>query len=320
MPKKTPGRHDVTAAPVATAPPGPVTPDRDGAAWIAAFSILAVFLLVLMWYPVSKIGAPYTETNFDGFDLHYQEAVARGEKLYGAPPKYTWENYPPLSFHLIAILGSITGDLNATGRVVCLLAYIAIGVFIALIVERFAASRRVAAWSALAWWVWLPAFDVSHVPVNDPHLLGIALGTAGLYCIVRDSESPRWLCASAILFALSLFTKHSLVAFPTATAVYLFVTSRKRFSIWLGAAAASAVVLFALTIWIDGPYFLQHMSPPRAYYPWGIAENTGTYGRFVAVGFAVALTWALRNLSVAMVYCGGAGSISITTTTRWLRL
>ena len=286
-----------------------------------------------MWYPVSKIGTSYTETNFDGFNLHYQEAVARGEKLYGAPPKYTWEKYPPLSFHLIAILGSIAGDLNATGRVVCLLAYLASGVFIALIVERFTASRRVAVWAALAWWVWLPAFDISHVPVNDPHLLGIALGTAGLYCIVRDSESPRWLCASAILFALSLFTKHSLVAFPAVTAIYLFLTSQKRFSIWLGAAAASADVLLALTILIEGTYFLQHMTPPRAYYPWGIAENTATYGRFVGVGFAVSLIWAPRSrslspgtlltlafaitLPVAMVFCGGAGPTSITTTTRW---
>jgi hypothetical protein len=194
----------------------------------------------------------------------------------------------------------------------------------AMIVECFTGSRRVAAWAALAWWVWLPAFDVSHVPVNDPHLLGIALSMAGLYCGVRNPESTQWLCASAALFALSLFTKHSLVDFPAAAAIHLFLTSKKRLTIWLGAATLSAVVLLLLTLAVDGPYFLQHMTPPRAYYPWGIAENTSTYGRFVAVGFAVALIWALRNLSiaprsiliwafaialpVAMVYCGGAGS------------
>jgi hypothetical protein len=327
MPKKNAGRHEATAAAAATAPAAPsreIAPDPDRVPWIAAFCVLSLFLLALMWYPVSKIGAHYTETNFDGFNLHYQEALARGEKLYGTPPQYTWENYPPLSFHLIAVLGSIINDLNTAGRWVCLFAYLAIGVFMALIVEHFTSSRRVAAWAALAWWVWLPAFDVSHVPVNDPHLLGLALGMAGLYCFVRNPESTRWLCASAIFFALSLFTKHSLVDFPAAAAIQLSLTSKKRLAIWLGAATLSVLILFLLTLAIDGPYFLQHMTPPRAYYPWGIAENTSTYGRFVAVGFAVALIWALRNLSaapgniviwafaialpVAMVYCGGAGS------------
>ena len=327
MRKKNPRQQEIAAAPSVTAsaaPPTVVVPDSHPVPWMAAFCILGLLLLVIMWYPVSKIGARYTESNFDGFNLHYQEALVRGEKLYGEPPKYTWENYPPFSFHLIAFLGSITHDLNAAGRWVSLLAYLAIGVIMALIVETFTASRRVAAWAALTWWIWLAAFDVSHVPVNDPHILGIALSMGGLYCLVRGSESTRLLCTSAILFSLSLFTKHSLVAFPAAAAVHLFLTSKRRFLMWLASAFLSCLVLLLLTIAIDGPYFLQHMTPPRAYYPWGIADNTATYGHFVAVGFAVALIWALRNVSfvqagvliwafvialpVAMVYGGGAGS------------
>ncbi|HJZ96643.1 MAG TPA: glycosyltransferase family 39 protein, partial [Candidatus Solibacter sp.] len=243
---------------------------------------------------------------------------------YGAPPKWTWENYPPLWFHVIAIFGSIIQDFNLAGRLVCLAAYAAIGVLICLIIERFTKSRFVGIWGALAWWFWLAAFDVSHVPVNDPHVPAIALSLVALYCIVREPDSPRWLGASAVLFSLSLFTKHSLTAFPAATAIYLFFTSRRRFAIFAGAGVLACVALLLLTMAIDGPHIFQHMSPPRAYYPWGIADNTGAYLRLASVGVAVALIWALRNLSnvparllmwafaialpFAMVYGGGAGS------------
>src|SRR5215472_10713107 len=149
MRRKNPGRQEASAAPsavAATAPSHEIVPDSDRVPWIAAFCVLSIFWLALMWFPVSRIAAHYSETNFDGFNLHYQEAVARGEKLYGEPPKYTWENYPPLSFHLMAFLGSIIHDINSAGRLVSLVAYLAIGVFMALIVERFTGSRRVAAW------------------------------------------------------------------------------------------------------------------------------------------------------------------------------
>jgi hypothetical protein len=92
MPKKNAGRHEATAAAVAAAPAAPsreIVPEPDRTPWITAFCILSIFLLALMWYPISRIGAHYSESNFDGFNLHYQEALARGERLYGSPPKYT---------------------------------------------------------------------------------------------------------------------------------------------------------------------------------------------------------------------------------------
>jgi hypothetical protein len=299
-------------------------PQSANVPWTAVFCILSCFLIALLWWPVAKIPSHANETNFDGFNLHYQEQIARGQKLYDHPPKWEWENYPPLSFHIVAILGRIINDINTAGRMLCLLAYLAIAVLAAVIVQRLTQSRQIAIWTALAWLVWLAAFDVSHVPVNDPHLLGMAFGLAGVYCVLREPESPNWLAASAVFFVLSLFTKHSLVSLPAATAVYLFLTSKKRLGIWLGAAVLAGAVAAALTVLIDGPYVLQHMAPPRAYYPWGIAENTSRYIAFVAVGFVVALVWAIRNFStgpatllilafgialpVSMVYAGGAGS------------
>lgn len=65
--------------------------------------------------------------------------------------------------------------------------------------------------------------------MNDPHLLGMALGFTGLWLYLRSNGSMRWLCLSAVAFSLSLFTKQSLLAIPAAVVLDLLLASRKRF-------------------------------------------------------------------------------------------
>jgi hypothetical protein len=165
---------------------------------------------------------------------------------------------------------------------------------------------------------------VGRVGLNDPHLLGVAFSVAGLYCFLRNPESTRWLGISAAVFALSLFTKQSLVAFPAAVAIQLALTSRRRLAIWLGAAAAACVILLLLTLALDGKYFFDHLMLPRAYYLSDIWASLGPYLYFVQVPFVVAIVWACRITTIGSAgfllwgfplahavgafYCGGAGT------------
>jgi hypothetical protein len=292
--------------------------------WTLAWCFLALLSLSLLWYPASKLSAHYSFGSNEGFNTYFEAAAAAGNKIYGNPPVYSYANYPPVSFHLIGWLAAITHDINLTGRWVSFFAYLAIGGLIALIVERLGQSWRYAAYSGLCWLVWLPAFDVGRVGLNDPHLLGVAFSLTGLYCFVRDPESTRWLCISAAVFAVSLFTKQSLVSFPAAVAIQLVLTSRKRFAIWMGAAAAACVILLLLTLAVDGKYFFDHLMLPRAYYVSDIWASLGQYLYFVQIAFVVALIWAFRVTSIASTgfllwgfpiahavgafYCGGAGA------------
>src|ERR1039457_1239431 len=213
--------------PLGTAGPAPPAPTAEAGlaeaaaedfriAWRAAFGLLPVLLLVLLWFPVARVPARYTITANEGFNTYYEHVAASGGKIYGAPPKYAYANYPSVSFHLIGWLGHLTGDVNVAGRWVSFLAYLAIAAFIALIVERLGNSRKLGAYAALCWLIWLCAFDAGRVGYNDPHVLGGAVSIAGLYCFVRQPESNRWMCVSAALFAISLFIKQSLLAFPAA--------------------------------------------------------------------------------------------------------
>jgi hypothetical protein len=298
--------------------------DEFQSAWRAAFCLLALLLLVLLWFPIARIPAQYTLTANEGFNTYYEHVAASGGKIYGALPRYAYANYPSVSFHLIGWLGSLTGDVNVAGRWVSFLAYLAIGVFAALIVQRLANSRRLGIYAGLCWLVWLCAFDVGRVGYNDPHVLGLAVSIAGLYCFVRQPESNGWLCASAVLFTVSLFTKQSLVAFPAAVAIQLLLTARKRLVIWLATAIAASAILLLLTLAVDGRYFFDHLNLPREYHWEDIVNSGGTYLYFFQVAFVVAWIWILRardwGLSrvlvsafvvahaIAIVFLGGAGA------------
>jgi hypothetical protein len=176
-----------------------------------------------------------------------------------------------------------------------LLAYLAIAALSALIVRCFTDSWRYGAYAALCWLVWLCAFDVVRVGYNDPHVLGVAVSMAGLYCFVRNPDSTRGLAISAALFALSLFIKQSLFPFPLAVALQLFFTSRKRLALWMGTAVGVCVVLLALTLAIDGKYFFDHLNLPRVYYPADIVNSLSTYLYFIQAAFVAACLWLLRT-------------------------
>jgi hypothetical protein len=299
-------------------------PQEYRIAWRAAFCLLAVLLLVLVWFPVAKIPAQFTVTMNEGFNAYYEHVAGSGGKIYGEIPRYAYANYPSVSFHLIGWLGRLTGDVNVAGRWVSFLAYLAIGVFAALIVQRLGNSWRLGAYAGLCWLIWLCAFDVVRVGYNDPHVLGVAVSMAGLYCFVRGPERNRWLCASAALFALSLFIKQSLVVFPAAVALQLLLASRKRLAIWLTTAIACCAILLLLTLAVDGRYFFRHLMLPRMYYPADIVNSLGVYLYFIQVAYVAAWIWILCNRefgpsrvlvtafitahAVATVILGGAGA------------
>jgi Dolichyl-phosphate-mannose-protein mannosyltransferase len=265
------------------------------ASWVVAFGVQIILLLVFAWGPISRIGVRYSLGYNEGNAAYFTRQTMTGPGVYSAPPQYVFTDYPPLSYHVVGNLAKLSGNYVATGRWVSLFAYLAIGVLAGLIVRELSGSMRAGVYAALCWLIWLAAFDPTRIGYNDPHLLAISIGMAGLYCYVRAGESTRWLIASAVLFSLSLFTKHSLLAFPAAVAIDLYLTSRKRLGLWLGAAAALCVVLLGLTLVVDGPYFFSHLMFPRSFGFDSLWPMVMIYGLMFQVPFVAALIWALRH-------------------------
>ncbi len=256
---------------------------------------MLVTLSALFQYPLRRINSE-SEINFnEGWNAYRQDFARQGVPLYGAPPDLLTgsTNYPPLSFHLIALLSG-HGDVVRTARWLSLLSLLVTGLLIGLIVREFRADPLVAAFSMLLYVLGITVFLPDRLGMDDPQLLAEAFTAAGLYCYIKARNSVFLLCVSALAFCLAGFTKQNLITFPAAVALDLLIRSRKRLAIWLGTMVLIAGLFIGLALAIDGRFFPDHLLPHRAY---SLDVALGSITHFYLVTFQgiilVAFVWTL---------------------------
>ena len=276
----------------------------DRTAWLsrAVICLMVATLVALFWFPVRRTLVSVEVNYNEGWNAYKAAMVASGVRLYGSPPNpFTGATYPPLSFHLIAFLGTAK-TFPAVGRWVSLISLILTGVFVALIVRREGGSRQTAVFSFLLYEIGIAILRADRIGMDDPQLLAEALCLAGLYIYVRNPASSRLLCASALLFCLSGFTKQTSIAFPLAVCIDLLLRSRKRFATFVGALILSAGLLTAMTLLVDGRYFLVHLMSGRAYSYWlswsNFHQYVSTFQGLILVGTA----WSMCAVRSRVVF------------------
>jgi hypothetical protein len=264
--------------------------------WIVAVLCLCSLAAVFLWYPMARITS-YVEVNYnEGWNSYRQQMAAQGIMLYALPPDYAATNYPPLSFHMVGFLGKLTGDMTAAGRWVSVASLLAIALLIAAITRQVSGRWRLGAYAGVLFVIWLAAVLESRVGMNDPQLLGLAFSVLGLCLYVRHPESDNWLAVSALAFAIGLFIKQNLIAFPAATGLHMLIYgSRSRFGRWLASLAVAGGALLLLSIRWDGPYFWTHLLTPRSYSFLADGENIVAYLLRCQIPFAIAALWSIWN-------------------------
>uniref|UniRef100_Q01TU4 Glycosyltransferase RgtA/B/C/D-like domain-containing protein n=1 Tax=Solibacter usitatus (strain Ellin6076) TaxID=234267 RepID=Q01TU4_SOLUE len=249
--------------------------------------------------------------------------MASGRPLYGTRPERLATNYPPLSFHLEAALGRVTGDFNLAGRLISIAAFLWVAICCGLAVRIATGDSTAAIFAVLFCIAWFTPFAPYNVGVNDPQMLGHALMLTGVVLYLAAGRSARLLAVSCVFFCLGGFTKHSLLAFPLAVTFDILLRSRRRFVLWAATAAVTCALLTALTLWVDGPYVLQHLLSPRRYLLSRATFISATFLRIYTPGLLVGATWCFtaarrskaRFLAFALplslitgaIFAGGAG-------------
>jgi hypothetical protein len=267
-------------------------------AWLstAVICLMTATMLALFWFPVRRAFANVEVNYNEGWNAYRAAMVSSRIPLYATPPQGfgTGTAYPPLSFHLIALLGN-AGNFTLIGRLVSLISLLAAGVFVGLIVRRGGGSRQIAFFSFLLYEIGIALLRPDRIGMYDPQLLGEALSTAGLYFYFRNPSSNRFLCLSALLFCLAGFTKQNMIVFPAAVAIDLLFRSRRAFVSWAGAMVLSAGLLMGMTFLIDGRYFFNHLMSGggRAYSLWAAWSSYHHYVEIFQSLLVIATAWAI---------------------------
>lgn len=179
-------------------------------------AVLALACAIGLAHAASLVGLHVLLDPNEGWNAYNTAAAMSGAPLY--PHGLFVDNYPPLSFYIVGALG---GHPIVAGRVVSLLALLAVAAAIFAAARMMGAGRPAALFAAL-WFAGGMLVFTDYVGMDDPQLLGHAVAMLGLLLLLRGN-----LADAALAMSLALFVKHNLVALPLACALWLAATDRR---------------------------------------------------------------------------------------------
>jgi hypothetical protein len=238
-------------------------------ATLTAFGIATALLLWRLWRYVGYIGAllplPYSIDYGEGIVLQ-QAMLIPGPRMYGDINVYPYIvfHYPPL-YHVTArAIAAFGVDLLYAGRWLSVASTVATAVLVGALISRLLRQRVPVAVAAIASaiggatvFTYLPVAIWS--PIMRVDMFAVALGFAGVYLAVLGVRRPALLYAAALAFALSIYTKQTMVAAPAATFGVLWLREPRsvRGPVVFGFSLAAAAL--AWLSWETHGGFLRHI-------------------------------------------------------------
>ena len=249
------------------------------AAWFLAWPIWRSFFLIEIW-PT------------EGWNAYLQDAAAAGRPIYPAADSLAGNNYPPLSFYAIGLVGRVLGVDNLfVGRAVSLIALASIAIEIFLAVRILVGGRIGAAIGALWYLAIMARNSTVYVGTNDPQLAGEAIMGAALVWFLVSSRAKTSPTSALLLMVMAGFWKHNMVAIPVTAILWLFVI-RSRFAIRATVTSAAACALgIACCVIVFGSDFLSNLLATRQYALSNLIGNLG-HLQWPALALVIWAGWA----------------------------
>lgn len=233
--------------------------------WFIVLTWLAALVTGLALARLASIAGLDVQRNYnEGWNAYHALAAMGGGALYPRAPSMMVDNYPPLSFFVTGWLGKLIPDLVVAGRIISLLSTLIAAAAIFAIARAMAVTRIEALFAAALFLAKLLAASV-YVGINDPQMLGHALGCLGFLAAIAQPPSTRRLALSALLLTLAMFVKHMLVVQPLALLIWFAWYDRKS-ALGFGAFgilfAALGLVLTRIALGVD---LFDALATPRLY-------------------------------------------------------
>ena len=219
---------------------------------------------------------------------HAAAAVGRGNP-YPPPDSFMINNYPPLSFYIVGVLGSLVGDNVLAGRLLSLGAFAFLSACIAIVLRRLNVH-----WSATVFATLLFASTLllasDYVGMDDPQLFGHALQFVGLLLLLQQPRNSMRVVASAGVFVAGCFIKHNLFPLPLASFVWLGLVDRQNAIRFAAALLTPSLIGLVIVRALLGVNLLHELNSARAF---SFAQLAGEFRDWLPIAIfpLCALAW-----------------------------
>jgi hypothetical protein len=212
----------------------------------AAMSIGWIALLLVVF--AMRVGFPLELEWMEGGVLHQARRFMHGEPIYPEPSaEFVPFLYTPLYAITLGTLGHVFGLDYATGRVVSIVCWIAIGVALHRAVRR-EAKGNVHALVAVGLWCSGYVFGFRWVDLARPDTMFLALALWGLVLLRESWGDWRKAALAGLLMALAFWTKQTAAVFIVASGVAGLVVAPRQ--IWAYAGVIAIVDGLGM-LWFD---------------------------------------------------------------------
>ena len=226
--------------------------------------LYAIAILLFIW-PVYRAFLNIEIVNNEGWNAYFEDAAMGKMPLYPSADQLITNNYPPLSFYIVGLVGRLIGDLVIGGRLVSLISVIAIATAIALSVKRLGGTQVAAKISAAFYIATMSRFFTSYVGMNEPQLLSHAVMGFGFLAFLDARSRDRGYVMPVLVMAVAGFLKHNIIAMPLTAFAWLGMNRRREALKCLCLAAVVIVTGTAICYLSFGRDFFLNIFAPRQY-------------------------------------------------------
>lgn len=248
---------------------------------LAGIAIFSIVTLLYLFLPLHSLGLYLPLNPNEGWNALQSERALGSGTLYPASGAFFFNNYPPLSFYVVGLLGQVVGDNIIAGRLVSLMSMFAIAANIAWIVCNLGGTRIYAIFAGVLFLGILSKSYTLYVGVNDPQLLAHAVMTAGFAVFTADRADPRRIAFAALIMVTAGMIKHNILAMPLAITTWLMVHDRKAAQRWVIYAVLWLAIALAVCAAAYGPAFFEQLRSPRVYSLYRIVALLGWTQGFI---------------------------------------
>ena len=200
--------------------------------------------------------------NNEGWNAYFADAAMGKMPLYPSPDRLITNNYPPLSFYIVGSVGRLVGDPVLAGRLLSLVALVAIATAIGLSVRRLGGSRVAGTISAAFFVAMMARFFMTYVGMNEPQLLSQAIMAFGFLGFLVARSRDRGYVQPVLIMALAGFAKHNIIAMPLTAFLWLALNRRREAikCVCVGAIAIATGVAICYSLF-GRDFFFDLLSP-----------------------------------------------------------